>query len=91
VSETSLGELIGTTVLYAGLGVLFGWLRWGYEPEAITVLEKPEAITVQVGDTVVFEAAITLNGCDVTYGPLDVPREGYEAWGVVCPKVGSGG
>jgi len=24
--------------------------------------------------------------CENTYGPLPTPREGWDAWGVVCPK-----
>jgi len=24
--------------------------------------------------------------CEVTYGPLPTPREGWTAWGVLCPK-----
>ena len=25
-------------------------------------------------------------GCEITYGPVPTPRDGWEAWGVVCPK-----
>jgi hypothetical protein len=31
-------------------------------------------------------AALLASDCEITYGPYPTPREGWEAWGVICPE-----
>jgi hypothetical protein len=64
-------------------GINTGYAIWHEEPAA-EVVREPEAIIMRVGEEFQFKAYI--NGCEVTYGPLEVPREGYSAYGIVCPE-----
>ena len=45
--------------------------------------DAQQPIIMRVGEELQFRAYI--NGCEVTYGPLDTPRNGYQAYGLICP------
>jgi hypothetical protein len=59
-------------ILFWGGGLL-GWVRG--VSDGRDECPPPEITVVRL-------PAIT--GCEATYGPVPVPRIGYEAWGVVC-------
>lgn len=65
-------------------GLNAGYALW-HDPQVPlpVVVQQDTVFVMQPGDTVQFN--VTVNGCEVAYGPLDVPREGFSAWGLVCP------
>lgn len=71
-SKSVIGFLIG---VLAGVGLLLG-------PMTLSeVLWPPEEV-----DLPPVHASAPKEACEAVWGPVPTPRDGWEAWGMVCPE-----